>query len=298
LGRYRYGSLLVSPDVFVVLGEDHRQRIRALAPSVAAQTHIIPPCAHIPIARDRSAARCAGRRRLGIADHEILVTLFGRLYPGKGIEQLIEAVASLRPGFPNLRVGLIGGLLEPKLYFHASESYKEELHACIRRHGMTEFVRFSGEYHWNSLEASEYLYATDVAALPLGPGIHLYNSSLAALCTHGVPVIGTRGAVVDPALRHKENVYFISDSGPATIAAALTEVLQDEGLRRKLSEGSEGLAQEYFDSRRAAARLSDLMRLGPALTSSQMDPGSPNTLPHARRGVIAVRLTDELSSRG
>jgi polysaccharide biosynthesis protein PslF len=264
LGRYRYGSLMVSPDVFVALSEDHRRRILALMPSAESRTHIIPCCPQMPMASDRSTARRAGRRRLDIADQEILVTFFGRLYPQKGIEQLIEALASLLPTRPNLRLALIGGFLDPQLFFNTTASYEEDLHACIRRHGVANFVRFSGEFSWNGPEASEYLYATDVAVLPLGRGIHLYNGSLAALCAHGAPVIGTRGTVVDSALKHRENVYFISNPEPPTIATALREVLDDQNLQCALRAGSKLLADEYFNWRKSIARLSELLDLGPA----------------------------------
>ena len=267
LGRRRYGSLLTAPDVFVALSEEHRQKILALAPSAESDIHIVPCCPQMPMAQDRAAARRAGRKRLGIADDETAVTFFGRLYPGKGIEQLVEAVGSLRATHPKIRLSLIGGLLEPKIFFNVTESYEEELKACVRRHGMADAVRFSGEYVWDGPEASEYLHAADVAVLPLGPGIHLHNGSLAALCAHRLPVIGTRGAIVDPALRHGENVYFINDSQAPTIADALRRVLDDQDLRRGLSEGAEKLAAEYFEWGRAVERISDLMGLSPATRS-------------------------------
>jgi glycosyltransferase involved in cell wall biosynthesis len=261
LKRLRYGSLLVMPDIIVALSEDHRQRMLALAPSLARRIHIVPCCPQMPIAADRASARLAGRRRFGIADDEILVMFFGRLYPGKGIEELIEAVASLLPRHPQLRVSLIGGFLEPEFFFNASESYENELKNCIDRLGMTDKVHFSGEYNWDGPEASEYLHAADIAVLPLGPGIHLYNSSLAAVCAHGVPVIGTQGQVVDPALQHGKNVFFIKDAEPQTISAAIEVVLNEPDLRTRLREGSLQLADDFFNWSKVASKLSELMKL-------------------------------------
>jgi len=261
LKRFRYGSLLVTPDVFIALSEDHRQKMLALAPSIEKQIHIIPCCPQMPIATDPGAAREAGRARLGIGPDDILVSFFGRLYPGKGIEPLIEAVAGLRKEFPQLRLGLIGGFLDQKIFFNMTDSYEHELRACVERHGMTPYVVYSGEYEWDGPDVSTYLFASDIAALPLGPGVHLYNSSFAAICAHGVATVGTKGKVVDAVLRHDENIHFIPDAKTETISQGLRAVLENPGLRRKLGEGAAALAEDQFSWELSITRLARLMRL-------------------------------------
>ncbi|MGQ0576763.1 MAG: glycosyltransferase family 4 protein [Pseudonocardia sp.] len=261
LGRFRYGSLLVTPDVLVALSEEHRARIGTLAPSMAGRTHVVPVSSQVEPVADAAAARARGRARLDLADDDVLVTFFGRLYPDKGIEQLVEAVATVRLSRPQVRLVLVGGFLDTSPLFGSRGSYQRELAATIERLGATDLIRFSGEFSWDGAEASEYLFASDIAVLPLGPGIHLYNSSLAAICAHGVPVIGTRGERVDPPLRHRDTVYFIDDGAPDTIAAALHAVLDDPALRETLAAGSRRLGREQFDGKVSTHRLIELMRL-------------------------------------
>lgn len=262
LGRLKYGSLLVVPDAIVIMSEEHRVRLSALAPAMLPKAHVIPCSSQIEPALDAASARAAGRRRLRLRDDEFAVTFFGRLYPGKGIEQLIEAIALLRQDWPNIRLLLVGGFLDHRVQFNVTASYEEDLTATIERLGISDIVRRTGEFSWDGEEASEYLLASDVAALPLPRGIHLYNSSLAAVCSHGIPVIGTRTATVDPALQHRETVLFIDDSQPHHIADALSALLRDETLRATLATGSRRLGVEQFDWRNSTQRLVGLMHLG------------------------------------
>lgn len=261
LGKFKYGSLLVAPHAVVALSEEQRTRMRTLAPSMSRRTTVIPCSSQIDPLPDRRNARTEGRRKLGVTDGDTLVTFFGRLYPQKGIEQLIEAVADLRQTRPELQLALVGGFLSAGTVHSVEESYEAQLKSVIEKAGATDFVRFSGEFSWDGSDASQYLFASDIAVLPFATGIHLHNSSLAAVCVHGVPVTGTRAEVSDPALQHEDTVYFLDGSSPADIAKALDVVLSDVVLRQRLAAGSQRLGTDKFDGRVSTSRILDLLGL-------------------------------------
>jgi glycosyltransferase involved in cell wall biosynthesis len=58
---------------------------------------------------DRAAAHAEVRAALGCADHAPVAALSGRLSPGKGQLELVEALPNVLTGVPDLQVALLGG---------------------------------------------------------------------------------------------------------------------------------------------------------------------------------------------
>lgn len=264
LGPFRLGGLLIASDSIVLLSEVYRERLRRfyLAEPVIRRTVIIPPTPLLPMASDPQAARSRGRERLGVTDSETLVSFFGRLYPGKGIEPLVEAAGDLRDRYPGLRVALIGGFLSAEHFWTTSHSYADELQALLAEVDLGDRVITTGEYAWDSVEASEYLYASDMVVLALAPGVHLYNSSFAAVCAHGLPVAITVGAIRERSLHHGDNVFVLRDGSRDAIGEAISAVVDDDALRTRLAAGALKLAHAWFDRSRATDRLIALFEGG------------------------------------
>ena len=277
LGPLRYGSLLVATDRFVVLGELHGQMLAKMHPRAGDRAQLIPPPPLLPMADDPGEARARGRERLGVAGDDFLVAFFGRMYPGKGIEQMVEAVRRLADEWPQLRLALIGGFLSSEHYWNTSTNYAQELRESVERAGLGDRVVWSGEYAWDSTEGSDYLFASDLVVLPLKVGVHLNNSSFAAVCAHGLPAVVTAGEIVESPLRHGENVFLIEEQDPNLISGAIREIGRDEELRRRLQEGSCALAGEWFDWDRATDRLTELFELEPANGNTQRVPDAGAT---------------------
>lgn len=262
LGPLRLGGLLIASHHIVLLSEVYRERLRGfyLSRIPISRSVIIPPPPLMRMADDPEAARTRGRGRLGVDRSDTVVAFFGRLYPGKGLEALVTAVADVHRTRPDVRLALIGGYLDAELFWTTRGTYGEELDAHIARECPEGLVLQTGEYDWDSEEGSEYLYAADLVVLPLAPGVHLYNSSFAAVCAHRRPVVITTGDVAEPSLEHRRNVYMLTDARADTIAAAIREVLDDGALRRELAAGAAELAGRYFDWDTCVRRMEELFR--------------------------------------
>jgi glycosyltransferase involved in cell wall biosynthesis len=102
-----------------------------------------------------SPSRAIDRERLGVGSDDLLGVYAGRLYPGKGIEVLIDAFATL-PGPGHLVIA--GTELDDGSGIH----YTPYLHARARERGITSRCHFVGHVG----RIAELFGAADVAVLP------------------------------------------------------------------------------------------------------------------------------------
>jgi glycosyltransferase involved in cell wall biosynthesis len=259
LGRFRYGALLTHSDRFIVLSGLHQRRLAEMYPAVRNRVVVIPPPPLLRVvSHPDGEVRRRGRHRLGIDQDAFLITYFSRLYPGKGIEMLFEAFADVSSRHPEARLAMVGGYFSEEAWFTRA-SYPEELAAKLEELGITDRVAWSGEYRWDSTEPSEYLYASDVVVLPFDLGVYLYNSSFAAVLAHGLPVIATRGEVVEDPIVHGVNVLLIDPGDRRALVEAIEHLLEDEGARSRLRAGAQALAAEWFSWERASRKIAELV---------------------------------------
>jgi glycosyltransferase involved in cell wall biosynthesis len=188
-------------------------------------------------------SRTRGRQALGVASDDFLFAYFGRLYAGKGLETLLKAFARVRGRRPDVRLAIVGGVHRDGVSGNWSIESVHQLGASL---GISDHVVWTGEYPWDSDEASTYLHAADAAVLPFRSGVHLNNSSLAGVAAHGLPLITTRGDVLEAPFRDGENVLLCPPEDPEELAIAMEKVLVDVDLRRRLGAGMATLAQEWL----------------------------------------------------
>jgi glycosyltransferase involved in cell wall biosynthesis len=251
LGRLRYGALLPLSDRLVVFTEIHADKLAQVHPSLRDKTAVIPPPPLIRVLPDEPDVREAGRRALGVPEDAFLFTYFGRLLPRKGIETLLRAFADVAEQLPGARLAFVGGYHSTDAWFTRPQ-YADELEALVDELGIGERLAWSGEYEWDSDAPSQYLRAADVAVLPFAGGVSLLNSSFAAVCVHGLPVVTTtRSTGAEAPIAHGRNTFLVPVEDPDALRDALLVVHADPGLRRQLGAGAARLAEACFSWRRA-----------------------------------------------
>src|SRR5262249_51996243 len=152
------------------------------------------------------------------------IAYFGYLYPGKGIETLFQAVSPL--GSRSFRLVLIGGANEVVLKEMKRPDYVAELKELAGRLGISDKVSWSGYYPTESDRASLYLRGADACALPFDAGVYLNNSSFAAAAAHGLPIVTTRGEIVEAPFRDRENVLLTPPKDPQALSAAIERLME------------------------------------------------------------------------
>jgi glycosyltransferase involved in cell wall biosynthesis len=240
-----YGTILRDSDAVILLSDSHLAPLAAHAAGVAAKCVTIPPPPLLKIAPEAGGAtRRRGRASLGVADAEFLLIYFGFIYPNKGLETLLAALAALAARGRAARLLIVGGSNEVLLKEAGRPLYAEELRELAGRLGVADSVTWTGYLPLETDEASVYFRSADVCVLPFDAGVHLNNSTFSVAATHGLPVVTTRPASLEPVFREGENVLLCPPKEPEALADAIEAVISDEGLRRRLGRGASELARE------------------------------------------------------
>lgn len=241
---YQFGTLLRDSDAVVLLSARHEAMLEQHLPGVAGKCVLIPPPSNMRMSDEGPASRARGRRALGLADDEPLIANIGFIYPGKGIEALLRGFARLARERAKVRLAVIGGSLEREFPDHPS--YLEQLQELARTLGIADRVLWTGPYGSDSDEASTYLRAADVCALPFDTGVKLNNSSFSSAAAHALPIITTRDEQLEPQFVHRENVWLCPPKSPEALAEAMAAILDDPSTSRRLRQGSQRLADEWY----------------------------------------------------
>ena len=198
-----------------------------------------PPHACIPIASNVEVAPCLPidrlrwRRELGLADDETAIAYFGVIYPHKGLDELLDAHANLRRAGRKIKTVIVGD-------FDREESWRPPLE---RRFAEPGVIWARGA---SLRRVSECLHACDLAALPFHSGTSTNRSSMLATLGHGLPTITTDGPVTPKDIRQQFELELVPPKDSLALESAIARVLDDGGLRERLTVGA----------RRAADRTS------------------------------------------
>jgi glycosyltransferase involved in cell wall biosynthesis len=223
-----------------------------------------------------------GRAFLGVRDDEFVILYYGYIYPGKGIETLLQAMHGLAQDHAASRLVIAGEILE-----HAfsdtdrpgNTTYKNELHDLARRLGISGQIIWTGPLAPDGDDGSLCMWAADLCVLPFDRGIQLNNSTFAAAASHGLPILTTRGTFLESAFIHGENVWLCPPRDPEAMASALRLLIEEPGRRTALSKGAFALSAEQFSWDRAADRIIALIERAGLNQNGATATGMPETPP-------------------
>jgi glycosyltransferase involved in cell wall biosynthesis len=154
------------------------------------------------------------RRSLGIDPEALLIVYAGRLHPGKGIETLIDAVASLTAP---VRL-IVAGRERPD---GSGRDYEAELRAHAGRRRLEGICQFVGH-----VDAPADLYgAADVTVLP-SLVAEAFGRVIIESMACGTPAIGSRTGGVPEVLTGEFSRYLF-DKGDSSALASRLELLHD-----------------------------------------------------------------------
>jgi glycosyltransferase involved in cell wall biosynthesis len=228
-----YGTLLRDSSHIIALSARHLDAFAMAYSGVRAKAEIIPAPSFVRILdEDAGSARRRGREVLGLQEHEIAIIYYGFLYPLKGVETLITAFGQL-PG--NTRLLIVGG---------TDEVYGRSLRELSRRAGRADDILWIG--HCDDEKSSLYLYAADICVLPFNVGVRLNNSSFAAAAAHSLPIVTTRGEILEEPFIDGENVRLCPPKDPAAMTEAINELINSPELRSRLRSGVQRLMEQCF----------------------------------------------------
>jgi len=198
---------------------------------------------------DLQAVEAAETRRLFPEDTLVIgrTSRFGR---GQNLGLLIEALARLRPRFPELRLALVGG----DSPLPGAEPVLEELRRQASRAGLEDCVRFTGPVE----DPLPYIRGFDIGTC-VSNDEGLPNSLLEAMACRK-PVISSAVGAVPELLQEGENGLLFPAGDLEALCAGLERLARDPELRRRLGEAGRRTVEERFSLAEAAAQYAALYR--------------------------------------
>jgi glycosyltransferase involved in cell wall biosynthesis len=212
------------------------------------------------------AARFGGRSRLLVASSGVrlmpvrrfappspretpVLAYAGHLYPGKGVEILLRAVALL----PRVRAVIIGG--------YPNEADLAKMRGLTRELRLDDRVEFTGQVEPSKV--SPLLAAADLLILPVtgARSFKQYTSpmKLFEYMALGKPIVASDLPAIGEVLRDGENAVLVEPDSPERLAGGVRRVLDDRVLAERIAHGAfDGAAQYSWEQR--AERLERLFR--------------------------------------
>lgn len=157
---YSYGTLFRDSRRVIVLCERHRNGLREHCADIDRRSVLIPPA---PMMRmcpsDDGLARRQGRAVLGLADDEIVLAYYGYIYPGKGVETMLQAFATLNTRRLEARLVIIGGFVQHTLdpaFASRSRSYEASVKDVAAVLGIETKIIWAGHCPSTETDGSSY----------------------------------------------------------------------------------------------------------------------------------------------
>lgn len=164
----------------------------------------------------------AARRKLGLLPEHKVVLFFGNIAPYKGLEYLVEAVASMAKSQPELRLVIAG---RPK----GEAEYWAGIESQITRLGLREQVVLRIEYVPDA-DTEIFFKAADVLALPY---VHIFQSGVLFLgYNFGLPVVATDVGSLKEDIVEGTNGFVCRPQDPADLARTIKLYFESDIYRQ------------------------------------------------------------------
>lgn len=236
----------------IVLTGKSKELVEKIYPSSIGKVFIIPHGIHpVPFSTSKEA-----KTKLEIKKHTILST-FGLLSRGKGIEYVIRALPDVIKKFPSI-LYLVLGQTHPVVVRNEGEKYRIKLLRLITKLGMDKHVRFYDQY-LSLPELFEFLQATDVYISTSTNPNQAVSGTLSYAMGAGRAVISTQFAqakeIVTPSTGR---LVPIKDSD--ALADAIIDLLGDPDRLVRMHENAYGTTRSMLWSNVAKKYISLLGR--------------------------------------
>lgn len=164
---------------------------------------------------------------------------WGLLGPGKGIERVIDAMASLK-NLPNRPRYIVAGRTHPKVIAAQGESYREALAVQAKRLGVADSVIFDAVYRTPD-ELTALIQAATVVVLPYDSKDQVTSGVLVDSVASGRPIVATAFPHAVELLGSGAGTVVAHDD-PDALVAALRRLLTDSQVAESMAAEARGLA--------------------------------------------------------
>ena len=186
----------------------------------------------------------------------IVLSTFGLINAGKGIEYAIQALPPLVEKHPNI-IYLVIGETHPEVRKVEGETYRMNLIKLVDQLGLKNHVRFHNRF-LAKRELIRYLHATDIYITPYIGANQISSGTL-------VYALGAGRAVVSTPYLHAQEVLsrgrglFCEFRNPDSIAYEVKKLLENKELRRNMEKKAYRYSRS-FTWPKVAQRYTDIFK--------------------------------------
>ena len=203
------------------------------------------------------------KQKFGLKGKKILST-FGLLSSGKGIETTLEALPQIVSHHPDV-VFLIMGKTHPGVIASEGEAYRDALKAKVANLKLEDHVIFVNKY-LSLKELLEYLQLTDIYLFTSRDPNQSVSGTFSYAMSCGCPIISTPIPHAKEVL-DAETGIIVDFNNPDQLASAIEKLLEDDTLRERFTlNGLERIAPTAWENSSIAHA-----RLFQRLTSNQIE---------------------------
>ena len=220
-------SVMALADQVIVMSEVARRRLCAGFVVDHHKVTVIPHGAALP--NDNGVRRPV----------RPTILTWGLLGPGKGIERVIDAMASLK-SLPNPPRYIIAGRTHPKVVAAQGEGYREALVAQAKRLGVADSVSFDAVFRTPE-ELTALIQTATVVVLPYDSKDQVTSGVLVDSLASGRPIVATAFPHAVELLGSGAGTIVAHDD-PDALVAALHQLLTDPHVADSMATEARGLA--------------------------------------------------------
>jgi len=203
-------------------------RIHVISPGVDTERFYPIPAAH-------------AQERIGVCPDRRIILFVGRIEPLKGIDNLLRAISLVVKRHPEFREGLCVPIIGGDPDRIRQEDEMARLQELREELGIGDVVTFLGAKDQDELQY--YYSASEMVVMPADYESFGMVALEAMAC--GTPVIASDVGGLAFLVKHGRTGYRVPARDPKELAAKITRLLTDEGLRRRIGQRAACWAEAY-----------------------------------------------------
>jgi len=255
----RMGSYISKKDLFHRYTYRHVRRVLAISNvihrNVLATTPIAPErvVTFFDAVDLRRFTTSPGQRQLtrnmfGVPGQTVVVGFVGRMSPGKGHEELLQAARLLRARGRDVRFLVVGDAS------HGEEEYARTIRTLARTLEVEECVTFAGY----RADIPALMAAFDILAFP--SHAESFGVVLIEAMAMGLPVVSTNTDGVVDIVADGQSGIMVPRQDARALADGLERLIGDPDLRVRMGKAGRVRVEELFDQEKQITRLERLYR--------------------------------------
>lgn len=170
------------------------------------------------------------KKKYGLTNRKVITT-FGLLSSGKGIETTLNALPEIVKTNPNI-LFLVIGATHPEVVKKEGEVYRHLLESKVKQLGLTQHVKFINRYLGLN-ELLEYLQLTDIYVFSSNDPNQAVSGTFAYAMSCGCPIISTPIPHAQEVLTQDTGIIFDFNNS-AQLAEAVAKLMNDDSLRNNM----------------------------------------------------------------